>query len=363
MGRPTSFKTQCATRGITGSAYWRALKRREAGMDAEQVFALEYVRAARRLPTTLTVYGVTYPNLAEAMRALEPPASEMTLIRWLRRGMTPDEAFTRVPNPGYANGLIYLVTHTDSGKRYVGLTVQTLERRWLAHQHQAQARSHNGISLFHEVLRANGPEAFTLAILDRGTTKRDLEAKERAWIQRYKTLVPHGYNMHPGGVSGGAHGKQTCVDGRIFARMADAAAYVAETRGISLEAAKYRIRHQCIDAPAPARPGEGVYATKEYKAWSAMVHVMTNPRSTGYIHGAALYAPWRDFAAFLHDAGYAPAPEMVWARKEKAHGFTPVNCAWMSNKAESSRINAAWMKAQGRLTGRPPKQKAGQAHG
>ncbi|MEO7160346.1 MAG: hypothetical protein ABJA84_10315 [Polaromonas sp.] len=46
-----TFKQQCKERGID---YWRALKRREAGMSDEKVFEEGYVRGQRKTATALT---------------------------------------------------------------------------------------------------------------------------------------------------------------------------------------------------------------------------------------------------------------------------------------------------------------------
>jgi hypothetical protein len=118
--------------------YYRALKRREAGMSDEHIFERETLRHLRRV-NEVAVDGHDYPNLGAAVRHIRPPATATTIARWLADGMTPEEAFTRVPNPGVKDGAIYLITHRESGKKYVGLTVQSIERRWTYHQQQAQA--------------------------------------------------------------------------------------------------------------------------------------------------------------------------------------------------------------------------------
>lgn len=81
-----------------------------------------------------------------------------------------------------------------------------------------------------------------------------------------------------------------------------------------------------------------------------MVHVATNPASKGFIAGATMHKPWREFAQFHADVGDGVSG-MCFARKDKSKPFCPDNCTWMT-KSEASRINAAYMKAKGTLTGR-----------
>jgi GIY-YIG catalytic domain len=332
-----TFKRTCQRLGVN---YWRALKRREAGMPDEKIFAEASVRAICEI-NPITVWGVTYPNLQEAVRVLQPPAHPQTISRWIAKGLSPEQAFRDVPNPGYAAGIVYLITHRASGKRYVGLTIQPLAQRWKNHLEQAWAGHVKGVDSLHEAIRTYGSEAFEIQQIDQGTTKKDLEQKERQWIKTYGTLIPDGYNISSGGVSGGSLRKPTVVDGLNFDSFKDATAYVAKTRQISLAAAAVRIRHGRIDVKTPAKRGESLVKTKIYKTWSSIVHVATNPKSKDAIPGISVYPPWRDFTTFCQDVGEPPNADMAFVRLNKAKGFFPDNCAWVS-KTDAVRQNARW---------------------
>lgn len=342
-----TFKEKCAALGV---GYWRALKRREAGLSEEKIFEEGYVRHIREI-NKITVSGITYPNLKEAIRVLQPPASGRTIARLIREGMPPEEAFAYIPNPGYAKGIIYQITHKGSGKKYVGLTVQTLERRWKGHINTAMAGDAKGEDSLHAALRESGSDAFEIRQIDEGTTKMDLERKEKDWIEKLGTMVPDGFNISSGGVSGGSNKKPTLVDGVPFASVGKAAEYLSGTRGISLEAAKGRLRHNRTDAKTPAKPGESLINTPVYKTWSRIFHGALNPKSKEYIAGVAAHPAWRDFTAFYQDVGPRPASGMAFARLDKSKGFYPDNCAWLS-KSEASRLNALYMKEKGTLVGK-----------
>ncbi|GHA20400.1 hypothetical protein GCM10008090_33040 [Arenicella chitinivorans] len=100
-----TFKRQCKEIGVD---YYRALKRRQAGMSEEQIFNKDYIRNGRAI-NKIKVFNEVYPNIEEAVRQLKPPASSATISRWIEDGISPEEAFERIPNPGYADGIIYLI--------------------------------------------------------------------------------------------------------------------------------------------------------------------------------------------------------------------------------------------------------------
>lgn len=337
-----TFREKCIEKGID---YHRALKRRQAGLSEEKIYSTEYIRNEREI-NKIIVFGEEFPNIEEATRILKPPASSATIIRWINEGRSPEEAFERIPNPGYADGVIYLITNSINEKRYVGLTVQTLERRWRYHQEQANANHIKSNVSLHAAIREFGADKFTITQIDCGTTKKDLEKKEREWIKKLNTLVPIGYNISAGGVSGGSNSKPTVVDGKRFKSVKDAVKYVSETCNISLIAAEGRVRGGRIDAKTPSKPGEGYTKNKLYKTWSNIIHVSVNPKSKDFIPNITVYEKWRDFFEFRNNVGEPINKEMVFKRIDQEKGFFPENCKWMT-KSEASKLNVEFMIKKG----------------
>lgn len=334
-----TFKEKCNQNNIN---YHRALKRRQAGLSEEKIFAPDYIRSEREI-NKIIVNGVDYPNLEEAVRVLEPPASGTTIKRWISKGLSPEEAFERVPNPGYAKGIIYLVTNLINNKQYIGLTIQTLDRRWKYHQEQANAHYIKNDDSLHHAIREFGVESFLLKQIDSGTSKMDLEEKERKWIKELKTIAPNGYNISNGGVSGGANSKPTTIDGVTFSSVKEAAKYLSETKGISIIAAKKRISIGRVHVKTPSKPGGSYVKTKLYKTWSNMVHVITNPKSKDYLPNITMLDTWRDFFEFRKDVGEPTESEMVFKRLDHSKGYFPDNCSWVTKK-DAARINAEFLK-------------------
>jgi group I intron endonuclease len=345
-----TFKEKCKEKGIN---YHRALKRRQAGLSEDKIFAEGYIRNERET-NEIIVHGKKYPNIEEAKRIIGSPASSRTIIRWIKEGLIPEEAFVRVANPGYAKGKIYLITNKKNDKKYIGLTIQTLDRRWKYHIEQANGNHIKSDESLHNAIREYGQDAFRIQQIDIGTTKKDLENKERKWIIKMNTLIPNGYNISTGGVSGGSNKKPTIINGKHFESVKSATKYVAKTKNISLDAAKKRIEVGRIDVKTPSKAGESIVKTKAYKAWDRIIHGVINPQSKEYIRNISVYEKWYDSREFVKDVGEPSQKNTAFTRLDKGKGFYPGNCAWLT-KSESSKINAAHMKNTGRLTGNKKK--------
>ncbi|QTN45920.1 GIY-YIG nuclease family protein [Ectopseudomonas mendocina] len=315
-------------------------------MSYEQIFSESYLRSERAI-NEITVFGISYPNLETAVRVIDPPATSTTIARWLKSGMSPEEAFTKIPSPGYADGAVYLIEHKPSGKKYVGITIATLDERWQRHCEQAARGTIKSPNSLHAAIRKYGPEQFQINKIDNGTTKGGLEDLERHWISKLNTLIPHGFNISAGGCSGGANGKSITIDGINFPSHRLGAEYLARTREISIAAAKARIRTGRIDVKAPPKPGEGLCKTPAYKSWSRLVHGLLNPNSKSYTEDIQMHDSWWSFSNFLTDLGQPSQPGMALSRIDIKQGFFPDNLRWMT-KSESSKRNAEQMKASGK---------------
>lgn len=324
-----SFKEKCAKLSVN---YWRALKRRQAGLDDSHIFDKGKL-VGTRSTEEIIVYGQKFSNLAAAIREYDPPASSTTIRRLIKSGLSPDDAFRYIPNPGYTNGIIYLIVHSSSQKQYVGLTTQTIERRWEDHISQANLGNIKNKHSLHAAIRNSGASAFSIAIIDHGTTKHDLEEKEKFWINMLNTRIPYGYNISRGGVSGGSNTKTVTLDGKKFKSAKSAAKYVAEKQNISFAAAKRRVSKNRINVKKRATTGNSLVKGKCYKAWSYIKHCVLNSNSKSYDHGVSLFESWSsDFMCFYRDVGEPAESNMVFARIDKDKGYFPGNCVWMTRK-------------------------------
>jgi predicted GIY-YIG superfamily endonuclease len=86
------------------------------------------------------------------------------------------------------NLIIYLIENKINRKKYIGLTVQTLEKR--VYQHKIDKRK----TLIHEAINKYGIDNFKASIIDNAKTMKKLREKEKYWIIKLNTVNPNGYN-------------------------------------------------------------------------------------------------------------------------------------------------------------------------
>ncbi len=89
--------------------------------------------------------------------------------------------------------LVYLVTNLINGKRYVGQTSCSLEKRWYLHQHR------KGCTALHNAISKYKVSNFSIEELFSVPTKTLADEFEIEYIERYRTKAPNGYNLTDGG--------------------------------------------------------------------------------------------------------------------------------------------------------------------
>jgi hypothetical protein len=93
-------------------------------------------------------------------------------------------------------GCLYSLT-SPSGKRYLGITLKTVEQRFVKHVEHALGKRENGV--LYSALRKYKPEAFKVETLVIANDWEYLCYLEKKAIVAFKTKYPSGYNMTDGG--------------------------------------------------------------------------------------------------------------------------------------------------------------------
>jgi len=79
----------------------------------------------------------------------------------------------------------------------------------------------------------------------------------------------------------------------------------------------------------------GMYKTKIYKVWSAMLHRCNNPKSTPYkwygARGIKVCKRWEKFTNFYKDMGDQPKG-LTLDRINNDKGYSKSNCRWITHK-------------------------------
>ena len=87
--------------------------------------------------------------------------------------------------------VIYKITNQLNGKPYVGQTKQPLEKRFLQHCYASTPLG--------QAMRQCGLENFTIEIIERCKTQKQLNEREIFWIRVLNSRQPYGYNVKRGG--------------------------------------------------------------------------------------------------------------------------------------------------------------------
>jgi hypothetical protein len=125
-------------------------------------------------------------------------------------------------------GEIYLIRNKENGKCYVGQAMKEIGKinrkwgtngRWKSHLREAKNTEEKGQKdhcvLLNQAIRKYGKDAFEVSTLCECNTIEDMNIKENEYIQQYKSLVPHGYNLNYGG-SRGKDSPETCEKKRLM---------------------------------------------------------------------------------------------------------------------------------------------------
>ncbi len=88
-------------------------------------------------------------------------------------------------------GVVYLILNLVNGKKYVGQTVKTVERRFSQHACQN--------TFIGRAIRKHGKENFRYGVIKSCASKSEMDYWEKFFIKTLKTKSPVGYNLTDGG--------------------------------------------------------------------------------------------------------------------------------------------------------------------
>lgn len=94
-------------------------------------------------------------------------------------------------------GRIYLITNTVNGKRYVGQTIKSVEKR--LKEHFKAAFVENRRAIICSAIRKYGKDNFSVICVQDNIAINDLDVAEQYWVKHYDTFGENGYNATTGG--------------------------------------------------------------------------------------------------------------------------------------------------------------------
>jgi group I intron endonuclease len=94
--------------------------------------------------------------------------------------------------------ILYCHTHSDSGRRYIGVTRKSLAHRWRHHVYCAITRKEK--THFANAIRKYGRNSFTHEVLEVCASREVAEVAEVSWIEFFDSTDPKkGFNLTRGG--------------------------------------------------------------------------------------------------------------------------------------------------------------------
>ena len=96
-------------------------------------------------------------------------------------------------------GTIYMIRNIKNDKRYVGQSVQPVEKRFRQHIEAAYLEGRRAYNTcLSRAIRKHGSDFFEVGILAEDVPDDDLDIVEAHYIDMYNTLAPNGYNKSVG---------------------------------------------------------------------------------------------------------------------------------------------------------------------
>lgn len=96
-------------------------------------------------------------------------------------------------------GSIYMIRNLKNDKRYIGQSVQPVEKRFRQHIEAAYLEGRRAYNTcLSRAIRKYGADYFEVGILAADVPDKDLDIVEAHYIDMYNTIAPNGYNISIG---------------------------------------------------------------------------------------------------------------------------------------------------------------------
>lgn len=92
--------------------------------------------------------------------------------------------------------VIYKFTHLESGRCYIGQTMQTANQRRL--EHISNSRYSNKTYHFHNALRKYGIDSFSFEVIATASSLEELNLLEEKYVEQYDS-IKNGFNIRQAG--------------------------------------------------------------------------------------------------------------------------------------------------------------------
>ena len=212
----------------------------------------------------LVVNGKTFDSIRDAGRFFN--MNPQTIGYRLRRGWSLSTALglTDFVESDKCNGIVYLISNDVNNKKYVGVTTRSLSSRWLAHLRDSKNFRHRK---FAKAIRLIGAQAFSIKVIARTNSRKELTELENYYIQKYNS-VEAGYNSTYSGRLSVASGITVTFEGKRY----QSQAALAEAIKMPAATVSYRLKNGIpLTKRFNKRKWPIVYAGKSYGSLKAFM--------------------------------------------------------------------------------------------
>lgn len=96
-------------------------------------------------------------------------------------------------------GSVYMIRNIKNDKRYIGQSIQPIEKRFRQHIEAAYLQGRRAYNTcLSRAIRKYGADFFELGLLADNVPDEDLDIVEAHYISMYNTISPNGYNISVG---------------------------------------------------------------------------------------------------------------------------------------------------------------------
>lgn len=321
---------------------------RDALMDALTLYAAEWHTFYGGGRSRSLVYdgeeypeqrGVRFRSVAAFLRTIGRYDDRQLIWSRLKSGWNLDDALiVPVATDSLREGSIYLITRLQTGEIYVGLTVMTVEQRWIIHLR----RAFDGVGTkLARAIRENGPDGFRVEVLERGIEDpAQLSAREVYWVEHLCALGEKGLNAAKPGGLGGPRGKTVTYQGERFRSIEEAADVLAARLGLERYVIRTRLQK---GLPLPLanqvrrhsrHPDAG---SNLYRRWLGMQKRHPNDVAVEWSS---------DYNQFKADVSPVP-PDLELMRRRPEAPWGPENFEWGATQTKVERTHGKAVTVHG----------------
>jgi hypothetical protein len=280
-------------------------------------------------------HGRTFHGISAFLKTIDRYAEKSTIWSRLKAGWELDTALSiPVAHETERKGLIYKLTRLTTGQIYIGLTIGSLEQRWIFHLNFARD---GGQTRLARAIRDDGPDGFLREVIQEGITDLEtLRKREIFWVEELDTRDPNGLNTAKPGGLGAPRGKKIEIDGEIFPSIKEATEVLALRTGLATHVVEKRLRN---GEPLPAK------ARKHSKHPDAGSNLFRRWRAMLKRHPGKIDAAWADnYDRFKSDVETSFSEDLELVREDDSQPWGPTNFAWVTTQRKLEKSHGKAMR-------------------